>query len=313
MSVVMKRIGNMGLVPVVVFDNANLAVPAAKALMDGGLDIMEITLRTEAGIPAIKKVKEAYPYMLVGAGTVLSVDKAKEAVAAGAEFIVAPGFNPDVVKWCIDNGIAITPGCVTPTEIEQALGFGLTTLKFFPANVYGGINGCKALHGPYRMVKFIPTGGINKNNLSDFADKPYIHAIGGGWLCKSSDINAQNFDAITKAAAESIDMLLGFELAHVGVAADEYYYSRVKKALDKDIDFTVVQDGLSIDKAKLKEPEATGYVAVVTNNIKRAVYYLKKRGYDIRYSTGEGEQRTVFIYLKDEAGELQACLLQKPI
>ena len=154
MEDVLKRMGNMGLVPVVVIDDESLAVPAAKALIDGGLDVMEITLRTEQGLPAIAKVKQAYPDMLVGAGTVLSVEKAKQAVDAGAQFIVAPGLNPELVQWCADAGVAITPGCVTPTEIEQALKFGLNTLKFFPANVYGGLAGCKALNGPYRMVKF---------------------------------------------------------------------------------------------------------------------------------------------------------------
>lgn len=197
MENVLKRMGNMGLIPVVVIEDPDLAVPAAKALMDGGLNVMEITMRTEQGIPAIAKVKQAFPDMLVGAGTVLSVEKAQQAVDAGAEFIVAPGFDIALVQWCLDEGIAITPGCVTPTEIQQALNIGLHVLKFFPANIYGGLAGCKALNGPYRMVKFIPTGGVDLNNLADFADKPYIHSIGGSWLCSTADIKAQNFEATT--------------------------------------------------------------------------------------------------------------------
>ncbi|MDD5622732.1 MAG: bifunctional 4-hydroxy-2-oxoglutarate aldolase/2-dehydro-3-deoxy-phosphogluconate aldolase, partial [Actinomycetota bacterium] len=220
MNNVLERIGNMGLVPVVVIDDENLAVPAARALIDGGLGIMEITMRTEQGILAIKKVKEAFPDMLIGAGTVLSIEKAKESVDAGAEFIVSPGLDPKIVKWCIDSGIVITPGIVTPTEINHALEFGLTILKFFPANIFGGIKGCEALYGPYRMVKFIPTGGISDDNLQDFVNKPYIHAIGGGWLCKSADINGKKFDKITGIVKESIDRLLGFELAHIGINTD---------------------------------------------------------------------------------------------
>jgi 2-dehydro-3-deoxyphosphogluconate aldolase/(4S)-4-hydroxy-2-oxoglutarate aldolase len=117
MSNVLKRIGEMGLVPVVVIEDSELAVPTAKAIIEGGLDIMEITMRTEQGIAAIRKIKEENPAMLIGAGTVLSVAKAKEAVDAGAEFIVAPGFNPELVKWCLDNDVPVTPGCATPTEI----------------------------------------------------------------------------------------------------------------------------------------------------------------------------------------------------
>ena len=212
MKDVMGRIGIAGLVPVVVIEDEKDALQTARAMIDGGLPVMEITLRTEAGMPSIAKIKKEYPEMLLGAGTVLSVSKAKEAVEAGAEFIVAPGFNDELVKWCIDNNVAVTPGCVTPTEIEHALSFGLNILKFFPASVYGGIKGCKALYGPYRMVKFIPTGGVGLNNLSEFADKEFIHAIGGGWLCKTADISKGNFESIVSTVKESIDVLLGFSL-----------------------------------------------------------------------------------------------------
>jgi 2-dehydro-3-deoxyphosphogluconate aldolase/(4S)-4-hydroxy-2-oxoglutarate aldolase len=209
---VSEKIGLLGLVPVIVFNNEEEALPTAKALIEAGLPIMEITLRTKQGLPAIKAIKEKYPEILMGAGTVLSVEQAKAAVDAGAEFIVSPGFNDDVVSWCIDNDIAVTPGCVTPTEIEHALKFGLNVLKFFPASIYGGIKGCKALYGPYRMIKFIPTGGVNLSTLSEYADKEFIHAIGGGWLCSGSDVASGNYTNITKTVKDSIDVLLGFEL-----------------------------------------------------------------------------------------------------
>ena len=246
MNDVVKKIGLMGLVPVVVIEDEKDALSTAKAMIDGGLPIMEITLRTAAGLPSIRAIKKAYPEILMGAGTVLSVDMAKAAVDAGAQFIVSPGFNDDVVKWCIDNGIAITPGCVTPTEIEHALGFGINILKFFPANVYGGIDGCKALFGPYRMVKFVPTGGVSLKNLSEFADKEYIHAIGGGWLCKTADIAGGNFETITKVVKQSIDVLLGFKLDNICVCH--------KNSCDCDVE---------------------------TNNIDRAMYYLQNLGYSI--------------------------------
>lgn len=226
MNTITKRIHSIGLVPVVVINDVENAVATAKALNDAGIDCMEITLRTDAAIDSIKAVKKAYPDMLVGAGTVLSVKKAKEAIDAGCEFLVSPGFNPDVVSWCVENDIPITPGCVTPTEIEQALKYGLRVLKFFPAGIYGGIKGCKSLYGPYRMISFIPTGGVNLDNLNDFTDKNFIHAIGGSWLCASSDIDAKNFDKITEISKESVKKLLGFDPDDADGEVTTYFMDR---------------------------------------------------------------------------------------
>ncbi len=232
---VSEKIGLLGLVPVIVFNDEKEALPTAEALIKARLPIMEITLRTEQGLPSIKAIKEKYPEILMGAGTVLSIEQAEAAVNAGAEFIVSPGFNDDVVGWCIENNVAVTPGCVTPTEIEHALKFGLNILKFFPANIYGGIKGCKALYGPYRMMKFIPTGGINLTSLPEYADKKFIHAIGGGWLCSAADIQSGNYNNITKTVKDSIDVLIGFELDSIGDNADEVTnnLARAKYYLEK--------------------------------------------------------------------------------
>ncbi len=248
---VSDKIGLLGLVPVIVFNDEKEALPTAEALIEAGLPIMEITLRTEQGLPAIEAIKKKYPEILMGAGTVLSVEQAKAAVDAGAEFIVSPGFNDDVVGWCVENDIAVTPGCVTPTEIEHALKFGLNILKFFPANIYGGIKGCSALYGPYRMIKFIPTGGVNLSSLPEYADKKFIHAIGGGWLCSAADIKSGNYTNITKTAKDSIDVLLGFEVDKVGDKDEEKTnnLSRAKfhleaagnKILSEDKEFMVVK------------------------------------------------------------------------
>lgn len=319
MNNVLKRIGEMGLVPVVVIEDSELAVPTAKAIVEGGLDVIEITMRTEQGIAAIRKIKEENPAMLIGAGTVLSVAKAKEAVDAGAEFIVAPGFNPELVKWCLDNNVPVTPGCVTPTEIEQALAYGLNILKFFPANVYGGIEGCKALSGPYKLVKFIPTGGADLSNLSDFADKPFVHAIGGSWLCKAADINAKNFGAITKVVKDSINVLLGFEMAHVGINTDSGDESlSVVNMFARGFNFMVKLGnssnfaGTSIEVNKGVGLGAKGHIAIRTNSIERAAYYLEKRGYTINWSTRKGsEEKPVAVYLNEEFGGFAVHLLQK--
>jgi len=319
MNDVLKRIGDIGLVPVVVIDDAELAVPAAKALIDGGLEIMEITMRTDQGISAIGKVSKAFPDMLVGAGTVLSIEKAKESVDAGAKFIVSPGLNPELIEWCQDKNVAITPGAVTPTEIQQALKFNLTILKFFPGNIFGGIEGCKALYGPYRMVKFIPTGGVNKENLADFASKSYIHAVGGSWLCKAADINNKNFNRITRTVKESIDILLGFELAHIGINTDSEQESldivgffsgafgfNLKKGNSSNF------SGTGIEVNKFKGLGAMGHIAIKTNSIARAVYYLGEKGYKVDLDTRKGtEQKTITVYLENEIGGYAVHLLQK--
>lgn len=172
-------------------------------------------------------------FMLVGAGTVLNVEQAKAVVDAGAQFIVSPGFDSELVKWCMENEVTITPGCVTPTEIMAALKLGVDVVKFFPANVYGGLAAMKNLAGPFVGVKFIPTGGVNSQNIGEFAAAPFIHTVGGSWVCTRADISARNFDKITALCQEAVAGSLGFEIAHVGIntkstdvatcVAQEYY------------------------------------------------------------------------------------------
>ena len=200
---VLERLANSIVVPVVVIDDAKDAVPTAKALAAGGVDVMEITFRTAAAPDAIKAVSESCPEVLVGAGTVLNLDQCKLAIAQGAKFIVSPGFDAEVVQYCIDNGIAVTPGCVTPIEITMAVNRGLKVVKFFPANVYGGLKAMKNLSGPFGGVKFLPTGGVNAGNIKEYIDAPFIHAVGGSWVCPKADIAAGNWDKITALCLEA--------------------------------------------------------------------------------------------------------------
>jgi 2-dehydro-3-deoxyphosphogluconate aldolase/(4S)-4-hydroxy-2-oxoglutarate aldolase len=198
-----NRIHNAGVVPVVVLENAADAVPTAKAMLAGGIDVMEITFRTAAAQEAIAAVSKECPDMLVGAGTVVNLEQCKAAVAAGAKFIVSPGYCEEVVAWCVEHQVAITPGCATPTEIMAALAHGIRIIKFFPANVYGGLNAMKALAGPFVELKFIPTGGVNAQNMREYFTEPFIHAVGGSWLCAKADISAHNFDQITALCKEA--------------------------------------------------------------------------------------------------------------
>ena len=206
---ILDRMARAGVVPVVVLDDAKDAVPTAEAMLAGGIDVMEITFRTAAAPDAIKAVAESCPDMLVGAGTVLNLAQCKLAVEMGAKFIVSPGFDADVVDWCIQEGIPVTPGCVTPTEITAAVNSGLKVIKFFPANVYGGLNAMKNLAAPFVGIKFLPTGGVNTGNIKEYIDAPFIHAVGGSWVCPKADIAAGNFERITALCAEARQAAFG--------------------------------------------------------------------------------------------------------
>lgn len=206
---ILNRIERAGVVPVVVLDRAEDAVDTAQALLQGGVDVMEITFRTAAAADAISAVAENCPDMLVGAGTVVTLNQCKLAVARGAKFIVSPGFDPEVVAWCVENGVAVTPGCVTPTEIMAAMKLGLKVVKFFPAGIYGGLKAMKALAAPFGGIKFIPTGGVNAENLAEYASAPFVYAIGGSWLCPKTDVAQRNFDHIAQLCAEARKIIGG--------------------------------------------------------------------------------------------------------
>jgi len=191
-------------------EKAEDAVPTANALLNGGVDIMEITLRTKAGLQGIYRVAERCSDILVGAGTVTTLEQCQNAVDAGAGFIVSPGFNREIVEWCVKENVAVTPGCVTPTEIMDALSLGIKVLKFFPANVYGGLSGMKALSGPFGDVKFIPTGGVGADNLHEYVTAPFVHAVGGSWICTKQDIANGKYDVITSLTAQAVKIVLDY-------------------------------------------------------------------------------------------------------
>jgi 2-dehydro-3-deoxyphosphogluconate aldolase/(4S)-4-hydroxy-2-oxoglutarate aldolase len=199
-----SKIKSFKVVPVVALDEADHAVPLAKALLEGGLGIIEITFRTDAAAEAIRKVRGEAQEMFTGAGTVLSVDQVKAAVDSGAQFIVTPGFNESVVDYCISQSIPITPGINNPTGIEMALQRGLSVVKFFPAELSGGTAMVKALSGPYRKVGFIPTGGVKPENLETYLRIPSVIACGGTWLAPKEALAKGDFKKITSLTAEAM-------------------------------------------------------------------------------------------------------------
>jgi 2-dehydro-3-deoxyphosphogluconate aldolase / (4S)-4-hydroxy-2-oxoglutarate aldolase len=199
-----QAIGKLGIVPVVQIDNANDSIKLGNALLEGGLPCAEITFRTEAAEDAIRSIANNLPEILLGAGAVLTTTQAEKAVAAGAQFIVSPGLNPKVVDWCQETKIPIIPGVATPTEIEMALDKGITVLKFFPAEAMGGGEMLKAISAPYGAIKFIPTGGINAQNLAEYLKMPMVFACGGSWFVKSKLVSTGDFKEITRLTHEAV-------------------------------------------------------------------------------------------------------------
>ncbi len=315
---VLKRLAQSGVVPVVVLEDAKDAVPTAKAMLAGGIDVMEITFRTAAAADSIKAVAQECPDMVVGAGTVINLEQCKLAVECGAKFIVSPGYDEETVAWCCDNGIPVTPGCVTPTEIMMALKHGLKVLKFFPANVYGGLSAIKSLAGPFGGVKFIPTGGVNAQNLAEFISSPYIHAVGGSWICPKADIAAGNFDKITALCKEARKTLLGFEVAHIGInTPDADAAMDVCKAFNDAFDFNVKQGNSSnfastgVEVMKTMFKGANGHIAIRTNKMIPAIAEMERRGYELDMDSVKDRNNIKAVYFKNEIGGFAVHLLQK--
>lgn len=317
----LKKISDIGIVPVIKINDAEKAVPLAKALIDGGLPIAEITFRTDAAEESIRRVSEAFPDMLVGAGTVLTVEQAKRAKDAGAKFIVSPGFNPKVVSWCLENDITPTPGCTSPSEIEAALELGLKAVKFFPAEQSGGIAKIKALSAPYSGLKFIPTGGISLDNLTSYITNKKILACGGSFMVKEDYINNSEWDKITELTRKSVSVMLGLEIGHIGINADsdsdaELIASRFA-LLFGNAQRNTSKSIFAGDLIEVMKPNTgrgkNGHIAVLTNSVDRACYHLGKQGFafDLDSAKYDDDGSLKFIYLKDEIGGFGVHLIQR--
>ncbi len=204
---VAETIQKMGVVPVVVLNDAKDAAPLAKALVEGGLPCAEVTFRTAAAEESIRIMASEYPEMFVGAGTVLTIDQVDRAVAAGAKFIVSPGFDPEIVDYCLEKDIPVFPGCITPSEVAQAVKRGLKIVKFFPAEQFGGVATIKAMAAPYVGLKFMPTGGVNAKNLESYLSFDRIIACGGSWMVSGALVKEGKFDEITALTKEAVELV----------------------------------------------------------------------------------------------------------
>ncbi|MCR5100344.1 MAG: bifunctional 4-hydroxy-2-oxoglutarate aldolase/2-dehydro-3-deoxy-phosphogluconate aldolase [Butyrivibrio sp.] len=311
MDKVVEELYRIGIVPVIAIDDAKDAEPLAKALIDGGLPCAEVTFRTDAAEEAIKIIAEKFPEMVVGAGTVLTPEQADRAKAAGAKFVVSPGFNRKVVEHCIKEGIPMVPGTATPGEVEQAIELGLDVVKFFPAEQNGGIAKIKAMAGPYTKMHFMPTGGVNKNNVNDYLSFNKVVCAGGSWMVKKDMIAAGKFDEIKALVEDAVDVMLGFKLKHVGInSANEDEANTTADCFDKLFGFTKkvgnssIFAGTAVEVMKSKGRGTCGHIAIGTNNVDRAVYHLQRKGFKFDESSFgyDAQGHLKVAYLADEIG-----------
>ncbi|MBQ8372525.1 MAG: bifunctional 4-hydroxy-2-oxoglutarate aldolase/2-dehydro-3-deoxy-phosphogluconate aldolase [Clostridia bacterium] len=321
MTDMIKELYTIGLIPVIKIENADDAVPLAKALIDGGLPAAEITFRTACAAEAIKNITEAYPEMLVGAGTVLTTEQVDAAIAAGSKFLVSPGLNPKVTSYCLSKGVSMLPGCSNPSDVEAALELGLTTVKFFPAEAAGGLKMLKAMAAPYGNLTFMPTGGINADNLLDYLKFNKIIACGGSFMVKDELIKEKKWDEITALTRNAVKAMLGLEFTHIGINNDNAEEAqRGAKLFELMFGMPLRQTSKSIFAAETfefmcqKGPGRCGHIGIRTNFVDRAIAYFERLGFEfdkssITYDDKSGKPK--FVYFKDEICGFAVHLVQK--
>ena len=311
MDACIKELYRIGIVPVVALEDAADALPLGAALKKGGVSAIEVTFRTAAAADAIRLLSREMPELLVGAGTVITKAQADAAIEAGAKFIVSPGFQPELVSDVLSKGVPMCPGTATPGEMEQAMALGLSAVKFFPAEQNGGAPMLKALSAPYRDLLFMPTGGVKLENLRNYLALDQVFACGGTWLATKDDIKAKAFDKITARTREAVKTMLNFRIKHVGInSKDEAEAKKTATLLCSIFDFDYndtelsVFTGTAVEVMKFMGRGSLGHVAIGADNVDRAEYYLRQRGFAFDESTRrvDAAGRTTFLYLSDEIG-----------
>lgn len=314
-----EKLSLAGIVPVIKVEDAADAVPLCKALSDGGLPAAEIAFCSDAAEEAIRRVHAELPDVILGVGTVLTTEQVDRAVAAGAAYIVSLGINPEIVRHCQQKGVPIFPGCANPSDIEVALSLGLKTVKFFPAEALGGLKLIKAMAAAYGGVTFLPTGGINEQNLNDYLAFPKIVACGGSWMVPADAVAAKDWKRIEDITRSAVNRMLGLEVRHVGInsgdpekaAKDAALLSKLLGwPLDEHKNAIFVGDGFEVMKIPFRGQN--GHVAIACNSIRRARWHMERRGFvfdDDSVIMRDGKMRA--IYLKDDIAGFAFHLLQK--
>lgn len=310
MDAILEKISRIGIVPVIKIDRIEDAEPLAKALCEGGLPVAEVTFRTEHAKQAMQIINEKFPEMILGAGTVLTTRQVDDAIEAGAKFIVSPGLNPEIVRYCQSKNIMILPGCANASDIEAALSFGLTTVKFFPAEPLGGLKMIKALAAPYVNVNFMPTGGVKENNICDYLAYDRIVACGGTWMIDSKLIANGEFDKIKELTQNAVKTMLGLKLDHVGINAtpstSEGIANEMAGLLQCDVRATSKSffAGETVEVMNENGRGTHGHICYTVNSVDRAVRYFEARGYKFVEETKQFDAKShlKFAYFEGEIG-----------
>lgn len=311
MNPILEEISKVGLVPVIKLNDPNKAVPLVNALKKGGIPVAEVTFRAAGADIAIANIAKEAPDVLVGAGTVVTLDQCKAAIAAGAKYIISPGFDPEIVGYCVENNIPVTPGCTNPSEVSIAQKMGLEVVKFFPAEAAGGLKVLKALAGPFPKMRFIPTGGISPANLNEYLAFPKIIACGGSWMVPEKLVDNEDWDAITELAKEAVLTMLNVKIEHIGMNSENEDECRKTAALlsaicgkPQDERAKAIFAGPQFEVMKFMGVGKYGHIALSVTSVKRAVRFFESQGFEFDYDSimteDNGEMK--FIYFKDQIG-----------
>lgn len=309
-----------GILPVVAIEKTEYAVPLAKAIVDAGLPAMEVTFRTDCAVEAIRTIRTAFPELLLGAGTILNCNQVDTAISAGVDFLVTPGFNPKVVAYAISKQIPIYPGVTSPAEIEAAIEMGLEVLKFFPAELSGGVEKLKLLAGPYRNVKFIPTGGIDEKNFRDYLALDNVVAVGGSFMVAKKSMVAGDFDKVKNELDRIVDVMLDLGLTHVGInhsCGEEALGTalQLEKAFHMGYstgNSSVFSGAKEFELMKKGGRGKHGHIAVGVSDIERGIRFLQHRGMPVNMDTlvVKGGKK-IAVYLEEEIAGFAFHLMKR--
>ncbi|MCQ2411353.1 MAG: bifunctional 4-hydroxy-2-oxoglutarate aldolase/2-dehydro-3-deoxy-phosphogluconate aldolase [Sphaerochaetaceae bacterium] len=303
-----KVVNGIGIVPVIVLNDPAKAVPLAKALIAGGIPCIEVTFRTAAAEASIKAINAEVPEMLLGAGTVITIEQAEKAIAAGAKFIVSPGLDENIVKWCQERDVPVFPGVCTASEVQKAVSLGLNILKFFPAEASGGVNMIKNLCGPFPQVKFMTTGGISPANLAEYAACPFVTAVGGSWMAKADLIEKEDWATITAMCREAVCAMNGFQFIHFGIntpsaedaskAADCLSIFGMQKKVGNSSTFMNAE--IEVMHSMFKGE--CGHIGFKCYNVERSINYLSNYGFTVDEETvkTDAKGKIKVAYLKQQ-------------
>jgi 2-dehydro-3-deoxyphosphogluconate aldolase/(4S)-4-hydroxy-2-oxoglutarate aldolase len=312
-----RRIGEIGIVPVVKLEDPDRAVPLGKALLAGGIPVAEITFRTAAALDSIKALGRGLPGLLVGAGTVTKAEQARAAIEAGAGFIVCPAWVDEVVDLCLERGVPVLPGVSGPDGVARGAAKGLEILKFFPAEASGGLAMIDALAGPFPGMKFVPTGGIDASTIGAWAKRPSIHAVGGSWMVRPEAIAAGDWEGIERTCREAVMALHGFSIGHFGINNPDEASGRAVAGLFSELFGLQLKEGTgsifasdSVEVMKKPFLGDKGHIGIRCNNAERAVARFRGLGIGVKPETEKLEKgRLKTIYLDLEIGGFAVHLI----